>query len=454
MPEEYETLDRRGFFGRLGGSAVSAALAASAACGGKSHRISRPPNLVLINADDLGMGDLSCYGSDIPTPCIDSIGSHGVKFTDFYVSAPVCTPSRFSQLTGLVPARSRHKLTSPLMPTSEKDSERGLEADETTSAQVLKKQGYATGLIGKWHLGHGNRRFLPTSHGFDYFYGFTPGCIDYFTHLYRGEPCFYRNGEMIREQGYSTDLFTGETLSFIQRNRDRPFYLNLAHNAPHYGKADAPGAASNVLQAPDELVAEFNGPDRHRNVYSAMVASMDKGVGEILDTLDRLQLAENTLVVFTSDNGADYDYGGNNDPYRGEKGTLFEGGIRVPCLMFWPGTVPSGAVSSQVGSHLDFFPTFAALAGADISDRTLDGMDLSVAIRNAQGPLFQRTLFWDYSNWLAVRHGNWKYLADQQDESYLFDLAADPYEKENLIEKQRSVSEEMRKKLDNFLSSI
>jgi len=454
MPREYGTLSRRGFFERLGGSAFSAALAASAACGGKSSRISRPPNLLLINADDLGMGDISCYGSEIPTPHIDSIGKQGVKFTDFYVSSPVCTPSRFSQLTGLVPNRSQHKLTGPLMPTSERDSERGLEADETTIAQVLKTKGYATGLVGKWHLGHGNIRFLPTNHGFDYFYGFTPGCIDYFSHLYRGEPCFYRNQEMIQEEGYSTDLFTGEAISFIERNKHNPFYLNLAHNAPHYGKADAPGAEANVLQAPDELIAEFNGPDRDRNVYSAMVASMDNGVGEVLDTIDQLNLAENTLVVFTSDNGADPDYGGNNDPYRGEKGTLFEGGIRVPCLIRWPGVIPPGVTCAQVGSHLDFFPTFAALAAADIGTRLPDGMDLSAVIRNPQGSLSQRTLFWDYNSWRAVRQGNWKYLLDRDGKSYLFDLETDPYEKENLIEKQPELAEELRKNLDNFLSSI
>ncbi len=454
MRNNPEKVTRRSFLGRLGGSAVSAALAAAAACGGKSDRISRPPNLVLINADDLGMGDISCYGSEIPTPNIDSIGQQGVRFTDFYVSSPVCTPSRFSQLTGLVPGRSRHNLTSPLMPTSERDSERGIEADEITIAEVLKRKGYASGLVGKWHLGHGNRRFLPTNHGFDYFYGFTPGCIDYFTLLYRSEPCFYRNEEMIQEQGYSTDLFTAEAVSFIKRNKNRPFYLNLAHNAPHYGKADAPGAAANVLQAPDELIAEFNGPDHERNVYSAMVASMDNGVGKVLDTLDRLELAESTLVIFTSDNGGSPDYGGNNDPYKGKKGTLFEGGIRVPCLMRWPGVIPPDVVSAQVGSHLDFFPTFAAIAGADIGERPLDGMDLSGAIRDPQGSTLQRTLFWDYNSWRAVRHGNWKYLIDRQGKPYLFDLETDPYEKENLVEKEPSLAVELAKKLDYFLSSI
>jgi len=177
-------------------------------------------------------------------------------------------------------------------------------------------------------------------------------------------------------------------------------------------------------------------------------------VGEVLGTIDRLGLAENTLVIFTSDNGGSLPYGGNNDPYRGEKGTLFEGGIRVPCLMRYSGVIPSGAVSAQLGSHLDFFPTFAALAGVAPGTWQLDGMDISTAIRYPDSAQFQRTLYWDYNNWRAVRHVNWKYLKDRDGRSYLFDLEADPYEKENLIEKEPSVAEKLVKKLDYFLSSI
>ena len=453
MSSLQKSISRRLLFQRLGCGAVGAALAGAMAC--SRNRGSPPPNILLINADDLGMGDLSSYGGEIPTPNIDSIGEQGMRFTDFYVSSPVCTPSRFSQLTGLVPGRSRHKLMGPLMPTSERDTQRGLEAGETTIAEILKKRGYATALVGKWHLGHGDKRFLPTRHGFDYFYGFTPGCMAYFTHRYRGEACFYRNEELIEEQGYSTDLFTREAVSFIEHNRDNPFYLNLAHNAPHYGKANAPGAAANVLQAPQELIERFHGPDQNRNVYSAMVVSLDNGVGEILKTLERLGLAENTLVIFTSDNGGSLPYGGSNGEFRGQKGTLFEGGIRVPCLIRWPQAIPeAGVLCRQVGSHLDFFPTFAALAGVSIGEFQLDGIDLSETIRNPRTAPTPRTLYWDYGGSQAVRQGNWKYLKDKEGNQYLFDLEDDPYEKTNLIEEKRALAAELAEKLESFFSSI
>jgi len=450
-----EKLNRRDFI-RLGAGGLAAA--AQLACGEAAPIPS--PNILLINADDLGMGDLSSYGSEIPTPHIDSIGEQGLHFSDFYVSAPVCTPSRFSQLTGLLPQRSRHRLTSPLMPTSEQDADRGLEPGEKTIARVLKESGYSTGLIGKWHLGHGRRRFLPTSNGFDYFYGFTPGCIDFFTHRYRGQPCFYRNERMIEEEGYSTDLFTGEAIAFLERNRNRRFYLNLAHNSPHYGKADFPGARANVLQAPEELVARFTGPDQDRNVYSAMVVSMDDGVGRVLKALESLGLAENTLVIFTSDNGGDPDYGGSNGSFRGEKGTLFEGGIRVPCMMRWPGVIPAGGSCAYPCSQLDFYETFSTLAGAPQTRVRTEGLDILPVIKNPQAALDERTLFWVYGNEAAIRQGDWKYLQikaekeGEKDRQFLFQLRKDPYEQNNLAGVETSRMESLKTRLDNFISVL
>ncbi|HUU29275.1 MAG TPA: sulfatase-like hydrolase/transferase [archaeon] len=445
-------VSRRSFIKRVSGTALGAVFAAGLACG--TRKKTGPPNILVINADDLGMGDLSSYGSEIPTPHIDSIGAQGVRFTDFYVSAPVCTPSRFSQLTGLMPDRSRHELTSPLMPTSETDSERGIEQGETTVAEVLREAGYTTALIGKWHLGHGNKRFLPANHGFDYFYGFTPGCIDYFTHRYRGEPCFYRNQELIEEPGYSTELFTREAVSFLEQSKGQPFYLNLAHNSPHYGKTDAPGNEANVLQAPEELVSRFTGPDKNRNIYSAMIVSMDNGVGEVLTALENLGLAGNTLVIFTSDNGGDPDYGGNNGKYRGEKGELFEGGIRIPCLMRWPGVIPAGAVSRQVGSHLDFFPTFASLAGAQADTADLDGTDISKHLLQPESAPEERTLYWDYGESRAVRSGKWKYLKDKEGEQYIFNLEEDPFETVNLIQKNSDLAVELDRRLEKIPTVI
>ncbi|MBN2290218.1 MAG: sulfatase-like hydrolase/transferase [Candidatus Glassbacteria bacterium] len=459
MSPPCQKISRRDFVRRAGTAALGAAAASLACSENPSAAAEQPPNILLINADDLGMGDLSCYGGEIPTPNIDSLARQGLLFTDFYVSAPVCTPSRFSQLTGLMPQRSRHNLTTPLMPTSPQDAERGLEPGEKTIAQVLRESFYATGLIGKWHLGHGNSRFLPTRHGFDYFYGFTPGCIDFFTHRYRGEACFYRNEQFIEEEGYSTDLFTREAVAFLVRNRNRPFYLNLAHNAPHYGKANAPGAEANVLQAPEELIAGFDGPDADRNIYSAMVVSLDNGVGMVLEALERLGLSSNTLVIFTSDNGADPDYGGSNGAFRGEKATLFEGGIRVPCLMRWPSAIEPGGTCSRPCSHLDFYETFSSLGGAPESRTKTEGLDLLPLIKDPDSECAERTLFWVYNSTAAIRQGKWKYLQSDGQEGgdrrqMLFDLSEDPYEENDLAGDETSLMESLKATLDNFISVL
>jgi arylsulfatase A len=452
-----KNISRRAFV-RRAGAGVLGVSAAHLACGERPPAPAGLPNILVINSDDLGMGDLSCYGSEIPTPNIDSIGEDGLLFSDFYVNAPVCTPSRFSQLTGLLPQRSRHQLTTPLMPTLQSDDDRGLEPGEKTIAQVLHEEGYATGLIGKWHLGHGRSRFMPNKHGFEYFYGFTPGCIDFFTHRYRNESCFYRNEQLIEEEGYSTDLFTREAVSFLEKNRNRPFYLNLAYNAPHYGKANASGALANVLQAPEKLVARFNGPDRNRNIYSAMVASMDNGVGQVLEALERLGLADNTLVIFTSDNGGDLDYGANNGKFRGEKGTLFEGGIRVPCLMRWPAVIAAGIACSYPCSQLDFYEMFSTLSGAPKARIKTEGMDILPVVENPKGPYSERSLFWVYGKEAAIRQGTWKYMQSSdtqlEERQFLFNLSEDPYETNNLARIELSQTKSLKTELDNFLSAL
>jgi len=455
-------INRRAFGKQISAAALGV-VAANIQCGEAPG--SRLPNILLINADDLGMGDISCYGSEIPTPNIDSLAREGLLFTDFYVSAPVCTPSRFSQLTGLVPQRSKHNLVSPLLPAEEKDLTRGLEQGEKTIASVLKENGYSTALIGKWHLGHGDRRFMPNAHGFDYFYGFTPGCIDFFTHRYRGETCFYRNQEKIQDKGYVTDLFTNEAVEYIEKNKDHPFYLNLAYNAPHYGKANAPGKASNVLQAPEELIKQFNSPDHDRNVYAAMVKSMDDGIGKVLDTLERLGLSENTLVIFTSDNGGDPGYGGNNGGYRGRKWDLYEGGIRIPCVMRFPGVIKPGTESSYPGSHLDFYKTFSSMARCAETGAHTEGINLMPVIRDNRSKLPERVLYWDCGEMLAVRKGEWKYLKQKETTEQsteggeattrmLFNLSSDPYEKNNLSEKEPALVMELNNLLDSWVKEI
>ena len=276
------------------------------------------PNIVIIYADDLGYGDLSIYGGDIPTPNIDRIGKEGIQFTDFYVAGPVCSPSRFGLLTGSYPARSKQNLYTALMPFDKNY----IEKSETTLPTYLKSQNYKTAIIGKWHLGSEADAF-PTLHGFDEFTGFTGGCIDFFDHNYGTvEEDWYVNGKLAKEEGYSTELITKHALQFIDKvNQSKaPFFLYLPYNAPHYGKTD-PGHVpansvvlkeelyegykiANTLQAPEQYYKRFEHvKDPYRKAYSAMVSSLDDNVGIVIQKLEQSGLLENTIIWFISDNG-------------------------------------------------------------------------------------------------------------------------------------------------------
>jgi arylsulfatase A-like enzyme len=400
-----------------------------------SLRSAERPNLVLIFSDDQGWGDVSCYHGDIPTPNIDSLARDGARFTSWYVASSICTPSRYGLLTGRYPSRSRDRLLGALMSLEKEDATRGLHQGETTIASVLQRQGYVTGLVGKWHLGHGAKSFLPTRHGFDTFYGHTAGCIDFFTMRYGIKPDWYRNEKLIDETGYATDLITDEAIRFLARQKaEKPFFLYLAYNAPHFGKGYDPGKrqVTNILQAKKEdLLRVRHIKDPVRRVFSAMVLSLDDGIGRFLAALNKQGLAKNTLVIFMTDHGADPDYGGSNGPLRGEKATLFEGGIRVPCLMRWPGQIKPGTVVDSVCSSLDLFPTFCELSGADPSKYALDGRALGVAELNGQA-IPPRELFWELHSEAALRDGSWKYLRTADGKEYLFDLSKDRDEKTNL----------------------
>jgi arylsulfatase A-like enzyme len=400
------------------------------------------PNILLIFSDDQGWGDVSCYHGEISTPSIDSLARDGLKFTNWYVASSICTPSRFGLLTGRYPSRSHDLLLGALMSLGEEDARRGIREDEITIAQVLRKCGYRTALIGKWHLGHGETRFLPTRHGFESFYGHTAGCIDFFTMRYGIKPDWYRDEKLIDETGYATDLITEEAVRFLKsQHPDRPFFLYLPYNAPHYGKGYDPGKreVTNILQAKPEDLARVNRiEDPTRRVFAAMVLSLDDGIGRVLAVLRERGLEDNTLVVFMADNGGDPDYGGSSGPLRGEKGTLFEGGIRVPCLMRWPGRLPPGATADFVGSSLDLFPTFCRLAGADPSAHELDGQDLTPQLLDGE-TLSDRELFWELRNEAALRNGPWKYLHCADGREYLFNLDQDLSEGRNLAEERADV---------------
>lgn len=407
----------------------------------------RKPNVLLILSDDQGWNDVSLYGGDIQTPNIDSIGKNGIQFTRFYVTAPVCTPSRFGLLTGRYQYRAPQPFWSPLMPGQDDDIT--LPDSEITIADELKKQGYSTALFGKWHLGHGHPEFGPNNHGFDYFYGFMPGCIDYNTHTYREEPALYRNKELIQEDGWATDLVTDEALQFIEQQKENPFFLYLSYNAPHYGKC----AEGNLLQSPPEYPDLPATSKDNREVYSVMVKNMDDNIGRVLVKLAALNLMQNTIVIFLSDNGGSYAYGGSNMPLLGEKATLWEGGIRVPCMVQWLGKIESGQVLNAPMSALDFYPTLLNLVGAQPTQPDLDGKDVS-DVWLKKTPMSPRYLYFQYRQQKAIINGNWKYVRDVTGKEYLFNLADDPSEQKNVAAPLPQATTKLRGELDSFVARM
>ncbi len=414
----------------------------------------RKPNFVIIFADDLGYGDLGCYGHPtIRTPNLDRMAAEGAKLTEFYSAAPVCSPSRAALMTGRLPIRSgMFGKRGVLFP----DSGGGLPEDEITIARLLKQHGYVTGCVGKWHLGH-LPQFLPTRHGFDSYFGIpysndmnkvagadrnavTNPKIEFFN------VPLMRNTEIVErpaDQNTITRRYTEEALDFIRRSKDKPFFLYLAHNMPHV-----------PLFASDS----FRGKSP-RGIYGDVVEEIDWGVGQILDTLKKEGLAEDTLVMFSSDNGPWLTYkeqGGSAGLLRDGKGSTWDGGVREPGLFWWPGTIPP-AVLSDVASTLDLFPTFAELAGAPLpKDRILDGYSIVSLLKN-RGKSPRNTMFFYASNQLrAVRKGPWKmhlvtkteYVGQQVQEHnppLLFHLEQDPSEKYNVSEQHPDIIEELKK---------
>ncbi len=435
---------------------------------GKSGKAASP-NIVIIYADDLGYGDLGSYGGDIPTPNIDRIGREGIRFTDFYVSAPVCTPSRFSLLTGRYPQRSRHDLTRALMPLDKNY----LDASETTLAEYLKTKGYQTALFGKWHLGVKDETDSPMRHGFDTFTGFKPGCIDYFTHVYGSLGAnWFVNGQPAVETGYSTELITHHATKFLENRRDNaaPFFMYLPYNAPHFGKTDPDDVRDhtvalnvttyegypvmNSLQAPPTYMAKFADiQDPYRRTYTAMVASLDDQVGVLLAKLEKENLLANTMIWFISDNGGyseTYFGHASNGGLRGEKATLWEGGIRVPALVMWQGHIKPGQTIGSPVCNVDLLPTLAAVVGfeAQLRPEFVDGQDLSKLL--SKGRPLRRSIFWKYGDQSALRHGDWK-LVDGRE---LYDLRKDRNETTDIAGKYPEVVKKLRKEHEEIAKRL
>ena len=405
------------------------------------------PNFLFILADDLGYGDLGCYGApDIQTPHLDQLAAEGIRFTDFYSNGAVCSPTRIAFLTGRYHQRSGMENALYYQETG-----RGLPIGPSTIGHRLQEAGYATGLSGKWHVGYDLER-QPLSQGFDHFFGLLGGNHHYFQHMDRiGVPDLWQGAEPVEREGYTTDLITEDAVTFLEENRDRPFFLYLSHAAPHF-----PWQGPNDAEKPVEPKKK-SWQTGDRATYIAMVERMDEGIGRVLEILEELDLAEHTLVVFTSDNGGHTH--SRNAPLNGDKSTLWEGGIRVPCLVRWPARLSAGVVSSQVGITMDWHATFLSAAGIEGTDPALEGIDLLPLLSEGAAKK-KRTLFWRTRPGpvrrkvplsRAARVGDWKYFERPDDLGpALFDLASDPGESRNLIGTHPDLAERLSQQLDRW----
>ncbi|CAL1516827.1 sulfatase [Chitinophaga sp. MM2321] len=369
---------------------------------GKSGKpTSKNPNIIIVFTDDMGYGDLTCYGSEKNrTPNLDQMGKEGIRFTDFYVASSICTPSRSALMTGCYPRRvdmqaNERPIGSVGRQVLFPESKKGLNPNEITIAEVLKRKGYTTACIGKWHLGD-QRAFLPTRQGFDYYFG-----IPYSNDMGRAAiPLpLMRNEEVIEapvDQNTITKRYTEEAVAFIKKNKNKPFFIYLPHAMPH-----TPVYASD----------QFRGKSAN-GIYGDAVEEIDWSMGEINRALKENGLDDNTLVIFTSDNGADKRYGGSNLPLSGYKGSTAEGGMRVPCLMRWPAVIPAGKVCNQLVTSLEIMPTLAKLVSFQLpKNLVVDGKDMLPLMRNPDTPSPRDVLYYYQLEQLqAIRSGTWKLI--------------------------------------------
>jgi arylsulfatase A len=390
----------------------------------RAQQPSSRPNILLIITDDMGYGDLGSYGSpDIKTPNIDSLAKAGVRFTQFYANGSTCTPTR----AGLITGRYQHRVTleRPLSHESTPDGKLGLVATGRSLPQLLKNHGYETGLIGKWHLGY-QPQFSPRAHGFTSFFGFKAGYTDYYQHVDAGgQPDLFENETPIKVGGYMTDLITERSVSYIDAHAKAPFFLEVAYNVPHW-PYQVPDHPSVAIDNSRHVMAYDENPSTRAD-YVKMMERADQGVGKILAALDRNGLAANTLVIFTNDNGGEWL--SRNAPLFNRKFSVYEGGIRVPALMRWPGHLSAGVVTEQVGITMDLTATILAVTGAPVpADAKLEGINLMPLLARDAKPL-ARTLFWrainTTMNQRTVRDGDWKLFMDSPGRAMLYNLKND-----------------------------
>jgi len=463
---------------------VGATLAGAAILPKLALAQSRRPNILFILADDLGYGDLSCYGRpDYQTPNLDRLATQGVRFLNAYSAAPVCTPTRCAFITGRYPARTRVGLEEPLTERSDlgdKVKTLGLPPEHPTIASLLKQNGYETALIGKWHLGY-LPNFGPIQSGFEEFFGIMSGAADFFTHKdMAGNLDLYEGKVPVERIGYTTNMLTERAVNYISKRRRgpgglrgsaRPFYLSLHYTAPHW-----PWEGPNDQNVSRALGGGYDGftSGGSLKTYAAMMKSLDDGIGEVLRALTQANLDRDTLVIFTSDNGGErFSY---NWPFSGQKFSLWEGGLRVPAIVRWPGVVPvggipGGLVTRQAAITMDWTATILAAGNTNPNPAyPLDGIDLMPIIRATrsatsssghalttdvghQAATSERTFFWRNSNQSAVLSGHWKYLNDGTNE-YLFDLSIDQRERANFREHNPNMFTKLKNEFKTWESTV
>jgi len=416
----------------------------------QAQRESRP-NVVLIITDDLGWADLGSYGAtDIRTPNLDRLAGEGIRLTDFYANGVTCSPTRAALISGRY--QQRFGIEAPL-PRKAMAGDRGLPATGTSLPQLLKNAGFATALIGKWHLGYLPEN-SPNAHGFDYFFGLKSGYHDYYTHnAGDGEPDLWENDKPIERKGYTTDLITERAARFIEEHKREPFFVDVAYTAPHW-PYQVPGRPS---EAPNNArhVMPYDLETSHREDYVAMVERLDEQIGELLAAIDRAGVADNTIVIFTNDNGGEWL--ASSAPFFGRKWTVFEGGIRVPAIVRWPGRIPAGKVSDQVGITMDLTASILAITGTPVpAEAALEGTNL-FPVWEGKEPEFERTLFWragmESGKQTAVRRGDWKVLIDGP-HTYVFNVRRDLSERNDLAKWRQDIAQELRPKLIAWEESV
>ena len=443
------------------------------------HQLTRLPNIIILLADDLGYGELGCQGNpEIPTPHIDSMAKAGTRFTNAYVTAPFCSASRAGLITGRYQTRFGYEFN-PIGAKNE-DPQAGLPAGERTMAQMLHDRGYVTSLIGKWHLG-GTASYHPIRRGFDEFFGFTheghyfvpppykgvttmlrrrtlpgggkgrfvrsDGQMIYSTHMGYDEPAYDANNPIVRgsqpveEKEYLTDAFSREAVQFIERNKNHPFFLFLSYNAVH-----------SPLQGAAKYMNRFaHIKNVHRRIFAAMLSNLDNSVGEVLGALKKHDLEQHTLIFFLSDNGGPTrELTSSNRPLRGEKGTVFEGGLRVPFIMQWPGRIPSGQISDVPITSLDIYATARRVSGdRSPKQKPLDGLNLVPQFGGSKIAA-QRAFFWRIGQRRALREGPWKILQNGAGDWELYNLEKDISELNNLATQSPELAASLIKKWENY----